>query len=67
MREDVSLLKNFRIRDLRLQFRAEFYNVFNRHYFNTPVNDINSPYFGQVTSVGAKPPRTGQIRLRVDF
>jgi hypothetical protein len=67
MREDVSLLKNFRIGDVRLQFRAEFYNVFNRHYFNTPDRDINSPYFGQVTSVGANAPRTGQLGLRMDF
>ncbi|MPY86859.1 MAG: hypothetical protein GEU99_02960 [Luteitalea sp.] len=66
LREDVSLLKNFRIGHVRLQVRAEFYNVFNRHYFNTPETDINSPFFGHVTSVGGNP-RTGQLGLRVDW
>ncbi|MGH9160472.1 MAG: TonB-dependent receptor domain-containing protein [Vicinamibacteraceae bacterium] len=66
MREDISLLKTFRIANARLQLRAEFYNVFNRHYFGPPVTDIDSPLFGQVTSAGGSP-RTGQIGVRLDW
>lgn len=66
--EDISLLKNFQIVErVRLQFRAEFSNIFNRHYFSDPVTDINSPYFGQVTSVGSNLPRQGQLGIRVDW
>lgn len=65
--EDVSILKNFTITEgVRLQFRGEFRNIFNRHYFSWPVNDINSDQFGQVTSTTGLP-RNGQLGIRLDF
>ncbi len=66
--ESVSILKNFWIRErFRLQFRAEFTNIFNRHYFNNPDADINSPTFGQVQTVSGDKPREGQLGIRVDW
>ena len=44
---------------LRLNFKAEFFNVLNIVNFGGPNTDINSPAFGQITSAG--PSRTGQI------
>lgn len=65
--EDVSVMKNFFFGErVRLQFRAEFSNIFNRHYFNDPIVDINSELFGQVTSVTGTP-RNGQLGVRVDW
>ena len=65
--ESVSILKNFQILErVRLQFRAEFSDVFNRHYFNYPITDINSKLFGQVTSVSGLP-RQGQLGFRFHF
>ena len=67
--EDVSLLKTFSIAEgrVRLQFRAEFSNIFNRHYFDNPDADINSPTFGQVKTVAGNAPRNGQLGVRVDW
>jgi hypothetical protein len=44
---DFSLFKNFPIREsMKIQFRAEFFNVFNTPNFSTPNNTLNaSPAF----------------------
>ena len=66
-RDDVSILKNFTITErVRLQLRAEFSDIFNRHYFNYPITDISSPPFGQVASASGLP-RQGQLGVRVDW
>jgi hypothetical protein len=44
---------------LKLNFKAEFFNILNIVNFGPPNTDINSPAFGQITSAG--PSRTGQI------
>src|SRR5882724_4002773 len=45
---DFSLFKNFRVRENQtLQFRSEFFNIFNTPQFANPVGDISSPAFGQ--------------------
>jgi hypothetical protein len=72
--EDASLLKNFTMgTDGRfgLQFRAEFYNLFNRHTY--AINGcagvgttIGTPTFAQVTGVNSNP-RMGQFAIRFSF
>jgi hypothetical protein len=63
---DFSLFKDIPIREAkRLQFRAEFFNVFNHANFRLPDNDISSPTFGQVQN--ALPGREVQLALKFLF
>lgn len=63
---DFSLFKDFRFTESKaLQFRAEFFNLFNRVNFGLPDSDISSPTFGQVES--ASPPRQIQFALKFLF
>jgi hypothetical protein len=48
-----------------LDFRVEFFNVFNHTQFDTPVGDVNAGNFGAVT--GAADPRIGQAALKINF
>jgi hypothetical protein len=48
-----------------LEFRAEFFNIFNHAQFTNPSGDITSSTFGQVTN--ARDPRIGQVALRLNF
>jgi hypothetical protein len=55
----------------RLSFRTEFYNLFNRHYYNIigcsgTRAAIGAANFGQITGV-ADNPRQGQFAIRFDF
>jgi outer membrane receptor protein involved in Fe transport len=44
---DLALLRNFRLKDrLTLQFRSEFFNIFNHPNFGPPVRDLGDPNFG---------------------
>ena len=59
---DMSLIKNTKITEgTSLQFRAEFYNIWNHAQFNPPgagsatYNDRNSVNFGRVTSTSTTP------------
>lgn len=66
--ENMSLLKKTRVgKDGRfnLTLRAEFFNVFNRHYWGSPNTTISSAYFGHVTSVSGY--RTGQLGARFEW
>ncbi len=49
----------------RLQVRAEFFNSLNHANFSLPVNSIDSPSFGSITSAG--PGREIQIGSRLEF
>jgi hypothetical protein len=61
---DMSLHKTTRLREnLTLQFRAEFFNVFNHAQFNNPQGLFDSSQFGEVTS--ARDPRIGQLSLKM--
>ncbi len=63
---DFSALKGIRVTDsTSLQFRAEFFNLFNRANFRLPNGDISSPTFGQVQQ--ALPPRLVQFALKFLF
>ena len=56
----------------RLSFRAEFYNIFNRHYYNingcggNKPNNIGAANFGQILGVNDNP-RNGQFAIRFEF
>ncbi len=47
---DMALIKNLKVgglhEDGRIQFRAEFYNLFNHSQFNPPNNDVSSGNLG---------------------
>jgi len=63
---DLSLLKMFTLTErLRMQFRAECFNIANHPNFGLPENDIASPNFGRVLQAG--PPRLIQFGLKLAF
>jgi hypothetical protein len=63
---DFSLHKMTRIKErASVEFRAEFFNIFNHAQFNNPVGNFSSSAFGQVIS--ARDPRIGQLALRLNF
>jgi hypothetical protein len=64
---DLGAFKNFVVHEkLRLQFRAEFFNVINHPTFSNPINDISSPSVGSLNST-SNSPRVIQFALRADF
>jgi hypothetical protein len=65
---DFNLSKNFRFRErYKLQFRTEFFNLFNHANFNQParVTNVASPAFGVINS--AQRPREMQFGLKLEF
>jgi Carboxypeptidase regulatory-like domain len=63
---DLAFSKNTNITEkTALQFRAEFFNVFNHAQFTNPSGDISSSSFGQVG--GANSGRIGQVALKLAF
>ena len=67
--ESISLSKAFAIGPegrFKATIRGEFYNVFNRHYINSPDTNPNDTTFGQVTGVSGTP-RNGQLAARVQW
>ena len=66
---DTSIFKNFRLSEsMRLQLRAEAFNVFNHTNFQLGGNDMNSlndPFFGQAG--GTFNPRQLQFGLKLVF
>lgn len=63
---DVSLIKNTAITErLRLQFRAEAFNIVNQANFDNPVASLTAPNFGFIQS--AQQPRQVQLSLRLQF
>ncbi len=62
----LSMLKDSRVREgLNLQFRAEFFNAFNRSNFGLPDIFLGSPSFGQILSAAS--PRLIQFGLKMIF
>jgi hypothetical protein len=63
---DLSMLKTWQIsEEAHLQFRFEVFNILNHANFGLPVNDLQSPNFGQILASG--PPRVFQAALKVRF
>lgn len=64
---DVSVVKSVAIVErVRLQFRAETFNLFNHAIFNGPELNPTSSNFGRITSQ-SNLPRTTQLALRLTF
>jgi hypothetical protein len=64
---DLSLQKNTKITEgLTVQFRTEFYNIWNHAQFNPPVNNLADATFGQIQS-SSVPPRIMQFALKLLF
>jgi len=63
---DMSLSKDLRLTESKnLQFRAEFFNIFNHAQFPLPNGNILNSTFGFVTSANA--PRIGQLGMKFIF
>jgi hypothetical protein len=63
---DLSLVRNFRVTEkMRLQFRAEMFNLFNHANLGLPENDLESPAFGQILQAG--PARQLQLAIKLIF
>jgi Carboxypeptidase regulatory-like domain len=64
---DFSVIKTFPLpREMGLNFRAEFFNLWNHAQFGLPVNDINAVGFGAVNST-VNNPRLVQFALKLTF
>ena len=69
---DLSVIKNTYIEGLRVQFRAEVFDVFNHPNFGRPGNTVGTPSFGQITSTRFPTGESGssrqiQFALKVGF
>ena len=65
---DFSIIKQFAMHreGMGLNFRAEFFNLFNHPQFGAPIADINQPAFGAVNST-VNNPRLIQLALKLAF
>jgi hypothetical protein len=65
---DFSIIKTFPLHreGMGLNFRAEFFNLFNHPEFGAPIADINQPGFGAVNST-VNNPRLMQLALKLSF
>jgi outer membrane receptor protein involved in Fe transport len=70
---DFSLIKNTKLTErFNLQFRAEFFDIFNQANFGNPVLNVQSGSFGLITSTRFPPGDTGssrqlQMALKLQF
>ncbi|MFB3920706.1 MAG: carboxypeptidase regulatory-like domain-containing protein [Terriglobia bacterium] len=63
---DFSVHKTTKITErTSVEFRAEFFNIFNHAQFRNPTGNFSSGNFGKVT--GARDPRIGQLALKFNF
>ncbi|MGH9667548.1 MAG: hypothetical protein ACRD9L_24265, partial [Bryobacteraceae bacterium] len=65
---DFALIKNTTIKEkYNLQFRSEFYNVFNHPALASPISDVTNAQFGQIVSSIGGSERNIQFGLRFLF
>ena len=67
--QNVSILKHFGFGPdgkYRFELGGEFYDVFNRHYYNAPDTYMGDSTFGDVRTVNGVN-RVGQLRARFQF
>ena len=63
---DVNLKKAFAIHErINLEYRAEFFNVFNRTNFGQPGSVLGTPSYGIISASG--PARVSQMSLKLVF
>lgn len=68
--ENMSVTRTFPIHEkIRMEFRAEAFNVFNRVRFGTGSNQLQSQSFGVLTGAGSQinTPRNLQLALKLYF
>lgn len=67
---DLAIIKNIAVRwpaeSARVEFRAEFFNVFNHPQFSDPDTNLSSPTFGQILTTAVNP-RVMQFALKFSF
>ncbi len=60
---DFSVIKNTKLGDrMRVQFRAEFFDLFNHANFGQPGNVVGSPAFGRITNTRFPTGESGSSR-----
>ncbi len=65
--EDLGLIKDIRLSErAKLEFLANFFNVFNRHGFGNPDTVLDSSTFGKILG-NYNGPRSIQFALRLNF
>ena len=68
LNENMSLTKNFPIREkMRVEFRAEAFNVFNRVRFGTGNTQLQSQSFGVLSGAGSQLNTPRQLQLALKF
>jgi hypothetical protein len=65
---DLGLHKEFALlrEDLRLQFRSEFFNLFNTTNLGSPAQNVSNANFGTITGLSS-PARQIQFALKLVF
>lgn len=65
---DFAIVKNTRFAErYNVQFRSEFFNLWNHPGFVNPVSDITSPNFGQILQTRFNNERQIQMVIRFEF
>jgi hypothetical protein len=70
MQTDMGIFTNFRFSsDMGIQFRTEFFNIFNNVNFSNPSTDVSSGNFGRITGLSGVfgAPRIIQFGLKFVF
>ena len=60
---DLAIIKSTKLNEtVRMQFRVEFFDLFNHANFGTPGNIVGTPAFGQITSTRFQTGESGSSR-----